>query len=153
MSRAIRKSVPALLAASALALGGCGGGSGITAAEIGLELKALENVDLARQIPMIGQGSPPYADTVRHLLKTEEVDGVWVIEVEPGSPAEDAGLQAGDLIVSVEGTDVTDPAQVDEALDGADAGSEADMLGVYVASGDSTQFLDPWSTEVELPED
>ena len=150
MSRPIRRAAPALLVAGALALAGCGG-SGITAAEIGLELEPLTNVNLAKQLPRIGQGSPPYGDSVEQVLEAEGVNGVWVVDAKPGSPAAEAGIGPGDLIVAVGETDVTDPADVDEALDDADAGSEVNVIGIYVASGDATQFLDTWSAEVELP--
>ena len=153
MNAPSRKTAAVILACGALTLAGCGGGSGITAAEIGLKLQPLANVNLAEEIPKIGQGSPPYGDTVKQLLKAEGVSGVWVIDAKLGSPAADAGIEPGDVIVTIAGADVTEPAEVDEALDEADAGSEVDVLGIYVASGDPTQFLNPWSAEMELPED
>lgn len=39
-------------------------------------------------------------------IVTEEVNGVWVSAVASGSPADQAGVQAGDLILTMEGLDL-----------------------------------------------
>ena len=75
-----------------------------------------------------------------------------MINARRGTPAAAAGLVPGDLITAVDGDEVTSPAEVDEALGSADAGSAVEVEGLYVASGDPTQFLKPWSIEVELPD-
>ena len=151
MSRPARKAVPALLAALAFGIAGCGAGSGITSSQIGLQLESLADVHLAKEVRRLNEGSPPYGATIGRVLKAEGVDGVWVVDARSGSPAEEAGLETGDLITSVDGDEVTTPAEVDEALDGADAGTAVELAGVYVISGDPTDFLDPWSTKVTLP--
>jgi serine protease Do len=45
-----------------------------------------------------------------------ESEGVYVARVEPGSPAEQAGIQAGSLISMVGGEPVTSPEQVVAAV-------------------------------------
>jgi len=51
-------------------------------------------------------------------------EGARVVEVVPGSPADDAGLQVGDVITAVDGTDVTDGAALAAAIQGYRAGDE-----------------------------
>ncbi len=43
-------------------------------------------------------------------------EGVVIVEVTEGSGAEAAGLQQGDVIVAVDGTSITDPSQLRDAL-------------------------------------
>ena len=156
MSRPLRKArvaalaAAALLAAATLTFTACGG-SGITAEEIGLELKPLANVGLAEEVTRLRQGNPPYGTTIFRVLEAEDIDGVWVAGAERDSPAADAGLGPGDLITAVDGERVTTPEEVDEILDNADAGSSVDFEALYVLSGDATQFLDDWGAKVELP--
>ncbi|WMJ73907.1 trypsin-like peptidase domain-containing protein [Cytophagaceae bacterium ABcell3] len=46
----------------------------------------------------------------------ENLNGVYVHEVNPGSAADDAGLQDGDIIVSLEDSEVNSPAEVQEII-------------------------------------
>ena len=46
----------------------------------------------------------------------KDTKGVVVREVQPGSPAEQAGLQAGDVIVGVGGKHVASPSQAADAI-------------------------------------
>jgi len=52
------------------------------------------------------------------------VQGVEVVAVAPASPAEDAGIQAGDIIQRIGRTAVTDLASFRKALEGPKAGDE-----------------------------
>ncbi|MGH7703945.1 MAG: M28 family peptidase [Gemmatimonadales bacterium] len=47
---------------------------------------------------------------------TERQGGLRLSGVRPGSPADSAGLRAGDLITAIDGTDVTDPQALTNAL-------------------------------------
>lgn len=55
-------------------------------------------------------------------LKVKE--GVYVIEVIEGSPAEKAGLQAGDVIVAVDGEEIADPRMLSATIRSKDVGDE-----------------------------
>src|SRR5262245_6585339 len=50
----------------------------------------------------------PVSDEVQEELKLESQDGIVVLELIPGSPAEKAGLQKMDVIRKVDGKDITD---------------------------------------------
>jgi serine protease Do len=60
---------------------------------------------------------------LRASVGLEPVDGLLVRGIEPDSPAEQAGVLRGDVIVAVEGSPVTDPDTLYAALDSA-AGRE-----------------------------
>jgi serine protease Do len=63
--------------------------------------------------------------------------GVMVTEVEPGSPAAERGLKAGDVILEVAGTEVHQPSDVRDALK---ANTKKRVL-MLVKSGDGQRFL------------
>jgi S1-C subfamily serine protease len=91
----------------------------LQAARQRLEQAAHEVADLSRQLGqplkehmmMMGEG-PRHAMIGVQLDPESSHDGARVHEVSPGGPADEAGMRAGDLIVSVNGTDVkgADPA-------------------------------------------
>jgi S1-C subfamily serine protease len=54
----------------------------------------------------------------------ESGDGVVVAEVEPGSPAEDAGIEPGDLILRVDGARVETVAELRGALEAVEPGAD-----------------------------
>ena len=54
----------------------------------------------------------------KDLLKAMALGGVLVTEVQPGSPADDAGLKVGQIIVSVDGSRVKNPAEFAKAVEG-----------------------------------
>jgi serine protease Do len=69
--------------------------------------------------PRLGVGIAPagVARRLRRAVGLPERDGLLVRVVEEGGPADRAGVQAGDLIVSVDGQPVTDADQLYQALD------------------------------------
>jgi putative serine protease PepD len=67
-----------------------------------------------------------------------EEDGVRLAEVIPGGPADDAGLEVGDVVVEVGG----EPAEtVDEVRGAVDARQPGDDLQVEVRRGDDTETV------------
>jgi len=67
-----------------------------------------------------------------------DVQGVLVSGVEPGSPADDAGLRRGDVIVEVNRKPVKDVDAYQSEMKAADAGKSVLML---VRRGENTVFL------------
>jgi S1-C subfamily serine protease len=61
------------------------------------------------------------ADTASQLQLPRGFKGVVVTQVEPGGNAEDAGLQRGDVIVSVNGESVDSVGDVEKQLEKAKA--------------------------------
>jgi len=68
----------------------------------------------------IGLALAPLSPDLRNQLEVPEgTNGVVVRQVQPGSPADQAGLQAGDVIVGVGGKQVTSPSDAASAIRGA----------------------------------
>ena len=68
----------------------------------------------------IGLALAPLSPDLRNELDVPDgTRGAVVRNVEPGSPADQAGLQAGDVIVGVGGKKVTSPSDAASAIRGA----------------------------------
>jgi S1-C subfamily serine protease len=76
----------------------------------------------SRTRPRLGVGLAPahVAKALRRSVGLEDRDGLLVRVVEEGSPAESAGIRAGDLIVAVNGSDVSN---ADELFDAMETGT------------------------------
>ena len=61
--------------------------------------------------------------TLGAATAASEGDGALLIEVDPGGPADQAGLQRGDIITEIDGTEITAPMDVDQKLLEAPAGA------------------------------
>ena len=75
--------------------------------------------------PRLGVGIAPgwVANRMRRSVGLDERDGVLVREVEPGTPADVAGLREGDLIISAGERSVASPDDLYDALGGVPAGA------------------------------
>jgi serine protease Do len=82
--------------------------------------------------------APLTPDLARAANLPTSAHGVIVTAVEPGSDASDEGLQRGDLIVSVNNQQVTSPAQVVGAVDGARKAGRSSVL-LLVKRGNSPE--------------
>lgn len=96
------------------------------------------------QSPVIGVHLVPHA-----LLRRAPGKGVMILSVEPGSPAEKAGLQGvqrgrrgavviGDVLCDIEGTEVNTPDDVDAVLEQYQAG---DRIRVGIQRGDTRKTV------------
>ena len=84
----------------------------------------------------------PVVNTQAIIPGLEEPDvsavGVLVTYVEPDSPAEKAGIQRGDIILTIDGEDVNSTAEMIEALNGKESGEEVRLT---VQHGDEIDEL------------
>ena len=71
----------------------------------------------------------------------KEKTGVVVTDVGQGSPADDAGVQRGDIIKEVNDTKVKDVYDYNAAIDRAKSKNPRKPIVLLVKRGDSTQFL------------
>ena len=65
-------------------------------------------------------------------------DGVYIAEVVKGGPADKAGLQAGDRVVSVDGSEVAPQGELGELMQSDKAG---DTIEITVARGGQMQTV------------
>jgi putative serine protease PepD len=73
-------------------------------------------------------------DDVRANFGVDVDEGAFVTEVVPGSAADDAGLQTGDVIVEIDGDEVTESSQVRDKILDKDPGDKVEI--VIVRDGD-----------------
>jgi serine protease Do len=62
--------------------------------------------------PWIGIASIKITKQLAHYYQLPVVDGVLIAQVEPYSPADDAGLRKGDIIEEIDRNRINDPSQV-----------------------------------------
>jgi len=78
--------------------------------------------------PMLGLSVAPLDDQLRSRLAIEDdIEGVAVLQVQPRSPASEAGISQGDVILSASGTDIAEVGDLREAA-GAAADEDRPLL-------------------------
>lgn len=74
-----------------------------------------------------GAGRAETAATVGPGSTSAPANGAVVILVAPGSPADIAGVQPGDVLLSLDGNNVTSGAELDRILSGYEPGDRAQL--------------------------
>ncbi len=84
----------------------------------------------------LGNASDPQAREAAHLSSAIK-DGVVIVEVLPGSPASEAGLFPGDVLVRLDGKNITSEAQVSDIAGKLNSGASVPVI-VRRAAQDGT---------------
>jgi serine protease Do len=93
--------------------------------------------------PRLGIAISDLTPDVRQQLQLgSDVQGVAVAQVQPGSPAEDAGLTSGDVILEVNRKPVTSADQFRNEVKGYPAGKDM-LLRVWANGGTSYRVVHP----------
>lgn len=66
--------------------------------------------------PWVGVITRPNSEGLANYLGLQTDRGVVILDVEPGSPAAEAGLQQGDVILSIDGTEITNAESLRAAI-------------------------------------
>ena len=107
-----------------------------------VKIGALEEPDLAgspdneSDLSEYGLRAQNLTPDLAQQLGIEEGEGVIITQVEPGSPAEEAGLKRGDVVIEVDRKEVTSLAELRSRL--SDVDKSALML---IRRGDSTIYV------------
>jgi S1-C subfamily serine protease len=75
----------------------------------------------------IGVGLESLNDQLGEYFGVEDGKGALIVEVMPDSPAEKSGLKAGDVIIAVDGDEVTGPEDIRNAVGDKEKGETIEM--------------------------
>lgn len=101
--------------------------------------------------PRIGVMIEPVDEAEAELYDLEEIRGAYVVEVQPGTPAQEAGVQLEDIIVSVNGQPIDDATDLTTRLARMQPGEEV-TLGVIRDGRRIDIDVELGEFEVERPE-
>jgi serine protease Do len=89
----------------------------------------------------LGMSVAPLDGDVAEQLGIKEQGGVVVVSVVPGSPADDSGLDRGDVIKEVNDRPIQDVSDFNAAIKAARSKNAAKPVVFLVKRGDATQFV------------
>ncbi|MBT2588350.1 S1C family serine protease [Arthrobacter sp. ISL-95] len=126
--------------------------AGRSIANVGWSLQPLSSVPMSTLIPALGLGDTSLGEQADAVLKAKGIDGMVVVGTDAGSPAEDADLELGDIVRTMQNAPVRSMSQVCDILNTAGSGASIGMAGNYTvnASGEN-QFADSWTTKLTMP--
>jgi serine protease Do len=75
----------------------------------------------------VGLNLQEVTDTMARALGLDEPRGVLVGHVQPGGPADEAGLEHGDVLLRLDGDEVRDPRELSFAIAGREPGTAVTM--------------------------
>jgi S1-C subfamily serine protease len=126
--------------------------AGKSQAYLGWSIAPVDQVNLGTafaQDPVFQSAS--LGRTVQQVLQKNGVKGIYVLSSATGSPARNAKLGFGDLILSIENTPVKSVGDVCDILQSHGPGDKLLVRGRYLNSANNTnQILERWRTQVNL---
>ncbi len=122
---------------------GTAGASGVQAEGIGFAISISTAKPIADQLvatgkvihPYMGIGYVPLNPAIATQLGTNATQGAVIVQVVPGSPAADAGLQTQDVITEIDGTSLTGESTLAQIVQSHKPG---DTLDLTVMRGSQT---------------
>jgi S1-C subfamily serine protease len=129
--------------------------AGRSQANLGWDLTPVSQVDLPAifaESPMLAdQGGAALGQRVSDRLEQEGKDGLYVLDSETGSPAEEANLYLGDLVTSIDGQPVHKVQDVCDLVLAKRPGETVRVVGQYLNSAPTpAEVLTGWETEVTV---
>lgn len=100
--------------------------------------------------PYLGISYIPLNPAISSQLGTSVSEGAVIGQVEPGSPAEEAGLEPDDIIVEINGEALEGESDLPAALNGLDVGDEVELV---VLRGDEEVTVTATLVEAPPPPD
>ncbi len=94
-------------------------------AGIGFAITSNTVTDIASQIIEYGKAKIPYIGITWDPNNTTDVIGAYISGIAPGSPAESAGIKAGDVITELDGVKVNNPYELISQILKHNIGDEA----------------------------
>ena len=88
--------------------------------------------------PWLGASLGTVDQTIANRYRLSVNRGVYLTEIPPGSPAEKAGLEVGDVIVIFEGTDINTATQLTRAIYASRVGQGVNIVYYRGSSINST---------------
>jgi putative serine protease PepD len=115
------------------------GGSGSGSIGLGFAIPINTARDIAEQLISTGKAVHASLGVNARSVTDGTRDGALVLNVEPGSPADEAGIREEDVVIAVEGQRVGSSEELVVAIDAHDPG---DKVTVEVVRGGKSQELE-----------